>query len=79
MRTGCIVAVFAALILAGCNAAPKIKNVPVTVISSKPYRYIKPSPKDHLTKGTLRQIERHNETHYKVKQSEKRAKEKARQ
>ena len=64
-----------ALFLGGCaQQTPRIETRVVPVPSSKPYRYLKISPKDDLTKGTLRQIEIHNLTHWKVKQAEKKAK-----
>jgi hypothetical protein len=63
----------AALALSGCAQDPQIIRETVPVVSSKPYRYLKPSPKDALTKGTLDQISRHNATHWKVKEAEKKA------
>jgi starvation-inducible outer membrane lipoprotein len=58
------------LALSGCAQEPKIIRETVPVISSKPYKFIKPSPKDVLTKGTLNQISGHNSRHWKVKQAE---------
>ena len=63
----------AAIAISGCAQKPQTIREMVPVLSSKPYRYIKPSPKDVLTRGTLKQISRHNRTHYKVKQAEAKA------
>ena len=64
-----------ALVLGGCaQQTPRIETRVLPVPSSKPYRYIKISPKDDLTPKTLSQISRHNSTHWKVKQAEKKAK-----
>lgn len=72
MKLAIIIA--AAIALSGCAQEPKIIREYVPVISSKPYRYLKISPKDDLTKKTLDAIRVHNETHWKVKQAEAKAK-----
>ena len=62
------------LLLPACTTTPPETQTRVVYVpSSKPYRYLKPSPKDVLTKGTLSQIERHNQVHWKVKEAEKAA------
>lgn len=73
MKIGKFAYLIAAFALSGCAQEPKIIRETVPVISSKPYRYLKISPKDELTKGTLSQISRHNQTHYRVKQAEAKA------
>lgn len=67
------VLVLIAWALGGCAQEPKIIRETVPVVSSRPYKYIKPSPKDVMTKGTLDAIKTHNETHWKVKQAEAKA------
>ena len=63
-----------AIALSGCAQEPKIIREMVPVISSKPYRYIKIDPReDVLSKPTLQQIDRHNQTHWRVKEAEKKA------
>jgi hypothetical protein len=73
LRAGAIFC--AALVLAGCNTtSPPVQERVIAVPSSKPYRYIKPHPtEDKLSKDLLVQIERHNITHWKVKQVEAKA------
>lgn len=56
--------------LGGCAQEPKIIRETVPVISSKPYKFIKPSPKDVMTKGTIDQISEHNYRHALVKKKE---------
>lgn len=65
-----------AIACSGCaTQEPQIIREHVPVISSKPYRFIKIDPKeDVLSKPTLQQISRHNATHWRVKQAEKKAK-----
>ena len=58
------------LALSGCAQEPKIIRETVPVISSKPYKFIKPSPKDVMTKGTIDQISEHNYRHALVKKKE---------
>jgi hypothetical protein len=65
-----IILSLSALAVSGCAQDPQIIRETVPVISSKPYKFIKPSPKDVLTKGTLDQISGHNSRHWKVKQAE---------
>ena len=62
--------------VSGCNTtSPQVQERVIAVPSSKPYRYIKPSPtEDKLSADLVAQIERHNITHWKVKQAEKKAK-----
>lgn len=75
MKAHILIAVLiAAFAISGCAQKPQIIREMVPVLSSQPYRYIKPSPKDVLTRSTLRQIDRHNRTHYRVKQAEAKAK-----
>jgi hypothetical protein len=69
----CVGAYTIALALSGCAQDPQIIRETVPVVSSKPYRYLKPSPKDVMTKGTLNAIKTHNETHWRVKQAEAKA------
>lgn len=61
--------------LTGCNTTPpQVQERIIAVPSSKPYRYIKPHPtEDKLTENLVAQIERHNNTHWKVKEAEKKA------
>jgi hypothetical protein len=57
--------------LGGCAQEPKIIRETVPVISSKPYRYLKPHPtEDKLSADTLSQIARHNTAHALVKKKE---------
>jgi hypothetical protein len=59
------------LFLAGCET-PQTQTQLVSVVSSKPYRYITFSKQD--TPATVAQIVRHNRAHAAVIAAEKRAK-----
>ncbi|HLU04705.1 MAG TPA: hypothetical protein VKZ94_18205 [Advenella sp.] len=75
LRAGAIFC--AVLALVGCNStSPQVQTRVVAVPSSRPYQYIKPHKEDVLTKGTLDQISRHNQVHWKVKEAEKAAEQK---
>ena len=69
---GAMVALTLALAGAGCNPPPPQKEI-VLVPSSKPYRYIRYSK--HDDPETVKEINRHNQTHAKVKAAEAKAKE----
>jgi hypothetical protein len=73
LRAGAIFC--AAIALAGCSTtSPPVQERIIAVPSSKPYRYIKPHPtEDKLSADLVKQIERHNITHWKVKQVEAKA------
>jgi hypothetical protein len=60
-----------ALTVVGCAKEPPVERI-IAVPSSKPYRFITFSKTDHP--DTVAQIDRHNETHARMKAAEKAAK-----
>lgn len=71
----CITLAAVCITLAACNTTSRqVQERVIAVPSSKPYRYIKPDPaEDKLSADLVAQIERHNITHWKVKEAEKKA------
>lgn len=67
--------IFCAFALSGCTSSPLTETKVVSVVSSKPYRFIKYT--NQCDAPTIRRIKTHNYTHALVKRKEKEAEEKA--